>query len=1046
MLATSILQKFENQYWIDLKQFPVELVPGILLHELCVHFSLEYSKSSNFLQLAEAVNENSLIVLDDFPRIDSSRNTQLFLTDLRQFLVKSGAKLLTTSNYEVLPRLGFLPETDGIVESRLELFEESEIQDVATGFGCEAAHLGVFTSIISSSSGGQPTLVNALCKFFQSHDWVLTNLDIEALTSVGYDPYLEEQTVEKVLADVTDAATRNMLYRLRLIIGLFSNPQIDIVCEAAPTIELPYEKMGMLTGKWISRHRDIYALSPLVSKLGGDNVAPSLRSTINEKLGRQIIRNSAISLVDADKALRYFERSKRVDLAGFVLSLALEYLNEHSDAFPDIPFILFWTKGSIPSGVDLHLQAVIRTIQISLVKRRSDWLTEFYLDFLIADLEKIVERAVKGAVDVSYPTLFLALHFSGSDDFSRSNHYLVQSLRYVHNIDDPKFDRILASSKFSVESLLWRNLTSVSSIEEFRLWLVGFNELTGEQRSKSQSGDMHIACCHMFFKTQYEREGASKNPNWPLLLAFLEEILSASKDQGLPILIAYGIKTKILVLVKHLDDALAASASANAYLQNTDLADLDRFIVCNEIGQQLFYKGETDAAKDYLLTAVEIQVPEYFTEQSEIYLILSQLYERIGKSLAHTYAEKAFEFQVDNSYVDEIFSYKIIGEYAVSVWEKDQSTSTFYIMEQGMKRILSSYQGTGEFKAMVVRYSHVINYYYHKFIKKPLPPAEGGEYTVPFRGIFLRSNTQLLAGDFYFEQRRFMAAYLMVQIFEALEDQKSASNWFEECRRLNQDDHDNKFAILMLGMHANLIVEEKYEEAAYFVLQLLEQINQLSSKFQTQSAGGQDEFTRKMSILGSVVPSDTDLVLNYFVTLPIILKLLGDYTTSGDLDQMLSGIERYRKISPCFVHESAFIDLAEMFKVFSDPRSTYTDLMNLAGERSDSFRTIVVYWFASLKGNAVEAYRTQIATIRTYLSVVSQSPSDALTVLLIRPFFVEFWEQKFHRHQNEFAYQKHLISTGWPEIATTKGVAGLRKLFQVMAHHLDQEFDESQFE
>ncbi|MGN7887485.1 hypothetical protein [Dyadobacter sp. 22481] len=1046
MLATAIQQKFQHQYWIDLKQFPIELVPGLLLEELCAHFSPQYSNSSSFSQLAGAFGENSLIVLDDFPRVDSGRNTHVFLNDLRLFLAQSGVKLLTTSNYEVAPRLGFLPQTEGIADCKLALFEDREIQALATVFDCRVEQLGLFTNVIAISSEGQPALVNALCKYFQGHNWVLENVDLDSLSSGGYDPNLQEQTLEKVLGDVPDQATRTMLYRLRLIIGWFSNPQVDIVCEAAPSIELPYEKMTALAGKWILRdRRDSYALSPLVSRLAGDNIAPALRSAINEKLGRQIIRNRAISLFDAQKALTYFERSKRDDLAGFVLSLALEYLNEHPDAFPDIPFILFWTKGPIPSGVDLHLQAVIRTIQITLLKKRNDWLTEFHLDFLISDLEAIVERAVKNAVDVSYPSLFLALHFSGSSDFSRNNRYLVTALRYAHKIEDPEFSRIIASSRFSLESFFWRNLTSVNSIDQFRSWLSDFNDLTAEQRRNSLEGDIHVACCQMFFKMLYERQSGSENPDWTLLMGFVDQILDESRNKGVPILVAYGVKTRILTLVKHFNDTGTATEFANHYLQNPVLSDMERFIVCNEIGQQLYYNGEQGAATEFLLTAAELSVPNYFTEQAEIYLILNQLYGGSDKSTAHTFAEKAFEFQVDNSFVDELFSCKIIGEYAVSVWEKDQSTNTFYIMDAGMRRILSSYKGTDEFKAMVVRYSHVINYYYHKFIRKPLPPAEGEEYVPPFRGIFLRSNTQLLAGDFYFEQRRFMAAYLMTQIFEVLEDENSARYWFEECRRLNQDDKDNRFAILMLGLHVHLILDEKYEEAGYFVLQLHEQINELSSRFQHQAASGQDELARKMSMLGSAVPDDADLVLNYFVALPVILKLLTDYLHNGDLQQMGRRIERFEKIRPCFASESSMIDLAEVFGVFSNPDSIFSDLINLVAGQPDSIQTIVVYWFASLKGNAVEAYRSQIATVRAFLTVVSRSPSEALLRLVVRPFFVEFWKQKFQLQPEAFDNRAHLTDKGWPAIASEKGVAGLRKLFQVMAYHLNQEFDENYF-
>ena len=1041
-MAATILQHYKNQFWIDLRDIASEDTPGIVLREFCAHFGLNYTQTTVCTDFTGKFPEDALIVLDDLPRIQSSRVSQQFFRSLQVFLKSSGVKLLTASNDEVIPRLGFLPDLNGIADCKLNLFKEDEIIALATHFGCNDEHVGVFSSIISSLSEGQPMIVNALCRYFQKYSWVLKNINADALVAGSYDEVLEQQMYDIITSDVTDTDSRTLLYRLKLIIGMFNDAQIDLVCEAAPEIVFPHEKVTGLSGRWIARQKNnSYTLSPLVGKLVGDNVPPALRIEINEALGRQIIRNKMISSFEAHKAVLYFDRSARVDLAGFVLSLALQSANDNPDSFPDMPFMLFWTQGSIPSGVDLHMQAVIRTLQISLVKKRSDWSQEFYLDFLISDLKLIIEKSTQNSLNVSFPALFLAMHYSQSDLLA-SNEYLILVLQHYQHTGDSNLNTLLATAKFSVESLLWENLTLVTSMQQFNAWLTTFDSLTAGQKEKSLAGDMHIVCSHMFCKTLYERELTSGSPDWESFLTFLKAITEASTVNELLTLRAYCLKTEILVLIKHLRNAATATVIAGTYLQNPGLQDTERFIVANEVGQQLFYADNRAISMTFLQIAADCQVPKYFTEKAEVYLILNQLYGDVDKRRAHTYAEQAYQFHLGNSFVDEIYSYKIIGEYAVSIWDIDKSTTTFYIIEEGMKRILSSYKATDEFKAMVVRYSHVVNYYYYKLNNRTLPPAQGEEYTAPFRGIFLRSNEQLLSGGFYFEQRKFMAANLMENIFESLEDQKSASYWFEECRRLNKDDEDNKFAILMLGMQTHLILENRFEDAAYLVLQLFEQNERYISRYRSGDLQSYDDMAQTLSNLGSLVPDDSDEILNCFVTLLSAINLLREYLHSDSLETMHQCIQEYEKIRVCFKDQTQFVDLRDIFALFSDPSKGYRDLIGLVESEPDSFKKIITYWFASLRGTAVEAYMAQIATLRTFLSFIRPTSSKAPLYFLITPFFMEFWEKKFQSHNAEFSFKTHFIEKGWPLVKSTKVEVRVTRLFQIVAHHLNVEFNE----
>jgi hypothetical protein len=287
-----------------------------------------------------------------------------------------------------------------------------------------------------------------------------------------------------------------------------------------------------------------------------------------------------------------------------------------------------------------------------------------------------------------------------------------------------------------------------------------------------------------------------------------------------------------------------------------------------------------------------------------------------------------------------------------------------------------------------------------------------------------------------------MAANLMENIFESLEDQKSASYWFEECRRLNQDDEDNKFAILMLGMQTHLILENRFEDAAYLVLQLFEQNERFISRLQSGDLQSSEFIAETLSNLGSLVPDDSDQILNWFVTLLCAMNLLREYLHSDSLEAMHDSILEYEKIRVCFKDPTQFVDLLDIFALLSDPSKGYRDLIGLVESEPDSFKKLITYWFASLTGTAVEAYMAQIATLRTFLSLIKRTSSKAPLYFLITPFFMEFWEKKFQSHNAEFFFKPHFIEKGWPSVKSTKVELRLKKLLQIVAHHLKVEFNE----
>ena len=555
---------------------------------------------------------------------------------------------------------------------------------------------------------------------------------------------------------------------------------------------------------------------------------------------------------------------------------------------------------------------------------------------------------------------------------------------------------------------------------------------------------MHLICVQIFFLKIYKNEYSKAKPEWHSFLDFLNQIFIKVQDENLKYISAFCVKYKIMILVGEFKNAFSAIKEVEEFISFNALSDIEKFLVLDEIGQQLFYSGDKKQSINYLKHAAELQVPLFFTEKAECYLILNQLYDDIDKLIADKYIIQAYNYQNENSFINEIFSFKIIGEYALSLWEKGNTTKGFYILEEGLCKILSSYRPIGDYQAIVVRYSHVLNYYYHKLINKELPKPDGEEYVKPFRGIFLRSNDALLGSGFYFEQRKFMVAYLMVNIFESIGDIKSASNWFEECVRLNSDDDQNIFSVLMIGMQNYLILQNKFDETASWLVKYFVQISNLKSNPKISSIDINIQNQKYIYSLYKNYEKDLDGFLYEFVVVYSLIKILWDYLKTNDEWQLKKSVSNLDKLSQYFLNTSNYLKVYSLILdlttfLLDKTKSTNDILELLPTNQEDPWLKVIVYLFASVNSRAKDSIEIHFLFIKYLTLLASKFPNSSANYFLITPFFVDFWKFKFESKTSDFVFGKHLAEKGFPSIDSSKVHIRLKKLYRVICYHLEYE-------
>ena len=1035
-LAVLICEKFENNYWIELKDIDPKMVVQVILKELSSFFKCEINNQNDLQKLVSLFPDNSILIFDDLPKFDlSKRDLEIFIS-LFGLLKKLGVKILSTSNFTFTNKVLEFFNSDDFIQRSVPFFSEDEIQEVLIAYGAPDAIAELIKQPISSTSHGHPAIVNAICRYLMDLNWSLDSDKLAKIFTGDFASDLDEETFERIFKTISDNQSKDLLYRLKLIIGYITEKEINCISSVNPAIKHPFEKVTILSGLWLQKIKsNLYEISPLIRRLNSKNVSPVLFKKINYSLGELILSEKKIDQISANRAILYFINSESYNRAGFILSLVLQESLKSPDLFFNWGFGRFWTSTSFPVQMDLYMQSVLRYFQINIyLKEKKD------IDFLITDLESIMEKASKKNINVAHVSTFLSIIFSQTNH-EKSNKYLVLGLKELDNLKSIDTEGMLSEFPVSFESLIWNNLISVSTLAEFDSWLTSFSHLNSQQRSRSLEGELAQVSCLIFSSKVYDNFTNTNNKNWEDLILFYEALIIKIDAYNVNILVACCLKYQIRCLCDKLGNYSRAEELFERFISNFKMDSISRFIINDELGRQLFYLGQKEKALKYLVEASIVDVPKIFTEKIDTYLALNEIFGLTDIKVAHEHILKAFDFQNENEFVDEVLSSKVIGELAISTWELNNSTAVFYIIEKGIEKLLFSYKPLKDFQGTIIRYGHILNYYFHKTVNLPLKDIDGSPYAVPFRSSFLKNNDLLLEGGYYFEQRKFMLAYLMTQAFEEINDKEFSSKWAYICFKLNKEDIVNPFISLMTGFNIYMILDNKYEEAVILEIDILNSVNELNSGEEINNKIGNERLAKIIKDRPRTTFDTFDNLIFEYVINFIIIKSLWDYLLTKD-NSVIIGLENNLDSINQYFQDKEPIDILKKacsLLLITDRNSK--EILNLANLDHDlnTQISLLLYLFASCKTTPKEALSLHLALIQRLEMISTKISSNAAYKFLVIPFLLDFWKEIIKNNKSAFFEYDYLVSKGLRKVSSTKILLVPKTLFEILTHHLEIE-------
>ncbi|WP_276501350.1 hypothetical protein [Terrimonas pollutisoli] len=1038
-IAVLVAERFKHTLWITLTDLDSKVVIDVILQELSLHFNRPVSSLDDITALIAMIPEGTLIILDDLPKLDLSKSDWIRLQHIVSNLKSRNIELLSTSNFILQSRIKDYISDSLFSEKSIPYLNESEVSEILLAYGASEDKASTLKGIVCKTAEGHPAIVNAMCSYLKKLNWDITRETFIELFRGNYTSALDDDTYERIIKTVSDADSRDLLYRLKVVSGTITSEEIDTVSAIKPFISRPYEKITPLSGIWLQKIKtDSYEISPLIKRIKSHNMSPAIYKLINNALGRQILSKKKIDQIKANKAILYFINGKDYNQAGFVLSLVLEEALKNPDLYFDWGFSFYWSSTALPEEMDLFLKSVIRYLQINLFLKKKDQ----SIDFLITDLEKITVQAAKENINVTHAALLLTTILSGTNA-EKSSEYLLLSLKHLDQIRAKDVDKLLPELSFPVESLLWNNLLQVKNAAGFDKWLSSFSLLTPEQQRRSLDGDLNQVCCLLFCAKMFDHYAAQQNPDWNLLLKEYEIIIEKITPYNVSVLIACCVKFQIRCLCSKLNDTAAAIHLFDSHFNLIRDNPIGAFLLYDELGRQLFYAGQPENALPYLLEAAVIETPVIFTEKIDTYLALNEIFGHKDIRVAHEYAQKAYNAQYENQFVDDVFSAKVIGEYAISTWQIKQDKDIFYLLEKGLEKLLFSYKPLADYQGTIIRYGHIINYYFHLLAKKPLADIDGQPYAIPFQGTFSKNNDRLLEGGYYFEQRKFMLAYLMVQAFEFIGDLEPARKWAYICFNLDKETALNPFASLMTGMNTYLILEDKYEEAVIKEIEILKVINEFNTG--TGLSGKIDN--PRLSEIVKDRPKTTfnsfdDLLFEYVINF-IIIKGLWNYCLNKSDETITGFLTAFDAVTEYFDDKEPLLILKKAFEFLMDDEKSADDILLLHNEsiKLATQLRLLLYLIASFKSDAKKTLQLHLALIQRLEMISTKVAAESAYKFMVEPFLIDFWNAKMQEQAHEFFQYDFLMAKGIPTIHKAGPDKKLKKLFRILCYHLEIEPD-----
>jgi chromosomal replication initiation ATPase DnaA len=1022
-LAYLIAKKIDiPKLWIDFRELDDNQLVGYLFNAFCNALNIRSVKDHKKIisEIISAFEIKPILVLNDLPDLSSAEKVQREVMYFLDQLTSNGFLILITSNYG--PGLSIAEELGSKLKSEeIALFEEADTTEVLRSYGAPTIFEEESASLITHVAEGYPLVINTICNYLNQRNWNLTDENIDGIFKGDYSKDLNHQTYARILSSTEDDNTVDLLYRLKEISGSFSTKEIDAVSAISPVIKLPHHKITNLAGIWLQNaQNNHFQLSPLIKTIAS-NLTPELKVRINEGLAKNILSIGTISQFDALKAINYFIKGECYSDAAFTLITVLRKSFDLPNLFFNTGFNLVWFTTKIPAQVPAPLKFFIRFLQIQVcLESGKDY------KFLFDDLESILKTE---DVDQYSVGLFhvLSYRLTLMTEPLKSLDHLIESQKFLPI--DLMSEKGLIPLDETFENAIWLTFCSIKSFEDYKLWFLKFEELSlATTVFDPETNHAYISAALSLYVNLIDLKSLV---DLEYVLKTFHYIIDESLKKELYLLASYAIKNLVIVLCSDLKKVDEACLLIHTYKSLLAKHKIYEYLIIGELGHQYYLDEKYEDAERYLGSIIDFNVPDFYTEK----VVFFRTYAKLTKDnhLAHRLIMSSLDAASNSSYYTLIEKLKLYGEAGISFLKINDLVNSIKYLEVGYDILHKSFEENDEFKSLVIRYGHTINYV-GQILMDGKPPTKtlDGNYAVPVCGFFYFTNEKLIESGFYFEERRYLGALILKTTFEFLGNYELARKWALEAIQVTVNINEPKFAAVLNTCIFYLIKDKEFKKA-YNVYLYIKQ-NHIRK-------GLDEKLEGQVNNLGNAIINVDDIVFYEHIFTPALyvlcLELLKQEISESEFNDHIQNLLDIEVLKLKDKETLLFIKsiFQETLINGKSVGNIYRHLEEYSGEYRGQVLTIGYLLLSSLS-SAKDAASMQLSMILRVDSMFKQ-PFIGLYKFLILPFYEEFWKVKFDQCEQEFKEQSDWKKSGVPYFVNANDNAKLKKLFRTIVHHLD---------
>jgi hypothetical protein len=930
-----------------------------------------------------ALADDSLIILDDLQTTGRDGLSDRLII-LARACAASGVKLFTTSG-NALPRA---------LEGRCEHFRQEvtppfnpvEIKEFLGLHGCpERGLTGAHVHAIHLFSRGHPVLLAAIARILEDHRWQFDAAFLDLVNGkLGLD--LNKPVQDWLLETVTDHLARDLLYRIRMIGGPFSEGDVIAIAGVRPEISTPIEKLRRLTGLWIQHDtQSVYIASPLVQSLPGGNLNQQTTRGVHLSIAKEVVRKRKLGPFDIMQAFLHLGAAGQFNEAAFVLLIAMQSIASAPDEMPeDFGLAAIWAEQELPQQIDLSVRLFLRSCQTVVRLRRGQ-----DASFLLRDFDRLTDHAeAKDGLAVLGASGLLVM-WLGKSEPVRAAQYVVRAMAILRNTSVPAGLFPDTGPRGSYLLMLWLVAMSINLPSGLAGWLNALRALTPSERQDLFALEISAKVSEIVATGIWLREGERLEieRDWNRLIRELGEIGATARELGAYRLYLQAQRAIILITSQFINDIHGAIRLAVAVLHSCGGKQEAEFLIAEVVARQLYFRGEIPESLAWWDRALAARSAAELEPLVSALTVSGAAYVESDGNRALAALRDAAQLAIGLPQSAWITAVRAEGEFAILLWHRQEFRACFEAWARAARLLIANKDDSLDWK-ILFRLIGACSTYFGRSFRQEDPH---GKYVVPTSGILLL-RPEAVASSYHAAQEWLLPASIGMFAWSAGAN-LDASEWARRAvavaESLGQDDR------LFRGLRPTLFIHQlpallKEGSAVALVDSIIELKPGAPPTDEIPIVG--EDAERELEIISRLSRMSAD-VATFAVGISVLQRALDDLSTAILYANAI--VNRSLAIS----------DLPGDFwpgfsRVFSDMfRSDHTwkSLYEIGKLHAMSKRSLLgaLYYFSSMRvsDHPVTALRLQLAVLPSVEGTFGGMPVPYKDIysMVVPGFVTKFW-------------------------------------------------------